>query len=67
MRSPGTTRSPERTNTVVRNEYDVFTPPWSIVTVRFPTTTPEKLTVPASAAPTAVPTGAAKSMPQCPA
>jgi len=42
-------------------------PPWATVTVRLPTTVPAKVTIPAPAARTGVPGGAAMSIPQCPA
>lgn len=42
-------------------------PPWAMVTVLLPTTTPVKVTVPAAAGRTAVPSGTPMSIPQCPA
>ncbi len=65
---PATTERPDETATEDRYEYDVLRPPpWSTVTERRPATEPANVTEPAPALATAVPTGTAKSAPQCPA
>ena len=41
-------------------------PPWLMVTARLPATVPANVTSPPATAFTGVPTGTAKSVPQCP-